>query len=684
MNASLTDVSGVLVATLIGVPVVVLPGYGLGAASGVLGFRDLAPGRRLLCAAFLGIGLLPFLDSALAALVGVPATALFSLAVAPAVFVLAARNLRGRIDGPACALMALWLCVIAYALIDIDTGVDLLQPIGVIDLVKHAALTRSIVESGVPPLDPFFARPERVSYYYYFYTLCALVDWLGGTWVDGRTAFAGLAFWTGIGLMGLFDRLLAASGLGRGVPAGRLRSACLLLLPAGGLDIILVLKMRLIEGVWVPVPEWLTEQVLWWPGSLIWVPHHVAAASAGWLGLLVLAEAADGERSGRAAEAASVAVAGIAFAACAGLSVWVCVGAVAAAGLWMALLLGERRWRDAGRLASAGLLGLILAAAYLRDVLANRDGSGRAIVFDVRAFPPLDGVFDEPVMSLVRLVALPLNYYLSFGVFAAGALLFWRLVPRSQAHGREAGRLLSVCAAAGLLVGGFLRSAILYNDLGWRAVLMAQIAAFVWSAVALARLATPAAAGASSAADLPGTIAGPYRLRLPAALAALLLAGYATSLYGLIEDRAYPGSGLRSVAFLNARADIDRDLRDAYRWAGAHLPRDLVLQQDPTARRVFDFGLYGRQQVAVADQDAMLFGAPAAAVAARLMAIGPMFRETLPAPELRRRAAEAGIGALVVTARDAAWADPGSWVWRAEAAYAGPLVRIVRVEDLDG
>ena len=684
MNASLSDASGVLVATLFGLPVVVLPGYALGSVSGVLGFRALAPGRRLLCAALLGIGLLPFLDSALAALVGVPATALISLAVSVAALVPAVRTPRSRVDRPACALMALWLGVVAYALIDIDTGAALLQPIGVIDLVKHAALTRSIVESGVPPLDPFFARPERVSYYYYFYTLCALVDWLGGALVDGRTAFAGLAFWTGIGLVGLIDRLLAASGLVRGASAGRVRAAVLLLLPAGGLDILLVLKMRLVDGIWVPVPEWLTEQVLWWPGSLVWVPHHVAAALAGWLGLLTLAEAADGERSGRAARAACVAVAGIAFAACAGLSVWVCIGAVASAGLWMALLVIEQRWRDAGRLAAAGLLGLMLAAPYLRDVLANRESAGQAIVFEIRAFRPLEGFFDEPVMSLVQFVTLPLNYYLGFGVFAAGALLFWRLVPRAEAHGREAGRLLGVCAAAGLLVGGFLRSAIIYNDLGWRGVLMAQIAALVWSAAALARLATPAAAGPALAAESRGTLPGPGRLRLPGALAALLLAGYGTSLYGLIEARAYPTSGSRSVAFLNTRADIDRELRGAYRWAGAHLPADLVLQQDPTARRVFDFGLYGRQQVAVADQDAKLFGAPEADVAARLTAVGPIFRETLSAPELRRRAAEAGIGALVVTAQDAAWADPGSWVWRAKAAYAGPLVRIVRVEDLDG
>lgn len=707
MNASLSDASGVLVATVIGVPVIVLPGYALGMASGVLGFRDLAPGRRLLCAALLGIGLLPFLDSALAALVGVPATALISLALAPATLVSMCRTPRGRIDRQACALMALWLAVLTYALIDFDTGETLHLPISVTDLVKHAGLTRSIVESGVPPLDPFFARSERVGYYFYFYTPCALVDWLGGTLVSARAAFAGVAFWTGIGLLGLIERVLAASGLVRGAPPGLVRAAVLLLVPAGSLDILLVLEARFGTGIWVPAPEWMNEQVVWWPASLVWVPHHVAGAMACWLGLLVLAEVADGDRPGRAAERGAVAVAGTAFAACAGLSVWVSIGAVTAAGLWMTTLGLRRRWRDAGRLAAAGLFGLALAAPYLLGLLANREGAGSAIVFEVRRFGPIEGMLDRPAMPLLRLALLPLNYYLCFGVFASGTILFWRSVVRSEAHAREAGRLLTVCAAAGLIVGGCLRSAIINNDLGWRVVLVAQIPAFVWTVAALARLggtierrATPVRGGAPSregqappspagrSEAVPGTAGTPaphpVRLRFPATIAALLVVGYVTSVYGFAGMRTYPTSGAPNVAFLGARPDIDRDLRAAYVWAGDHLPADMVLQQDPSVRRALGFGLYGRQQVAVADKDARLFGASAAAVEARLARVAPIFSGGLNLAELRRRAAEAGIGALVVTAQDAAWADPGSWVWRAKAAYAGPLVRIVRVEDLDG
>ncbi|MCX4198566.1 hypothetical protein OMR07_26285 [Methylobacterium organophilum] len=58
MNGTFSDACGVVVATLLGIPLVVLPGYALGRLTGILGFRALVPCDRLLCGALLGIGLL--------------------------------------------------------------------------------------------------------------------------------------------------------------------------------------------------------------------------------------------------------------------------------------------------------------------------------------------------------------------------------------------------------------------------------------------------------------------------------------------------------------------------------------------------------------------------------------------------------------------------------------------------
>ena len=390
----------------------------------------------------------------------------------------------------------------------------------------------------------------------------------------------------------------------------------------------------------------------------------MAGALAGWLGLLALAEVADRANPERRTEAAAVAAAGVAFASCAGLSVWVCLGVAGTAGIWLALLGFERRWRAAARLGAAGLLGTVLAAPYLLGLLSSRAGSGPAIRLAVRPFGPLEGIADEPVQSVLRTLLLPVNYAFALGAIAAGALLFWRLVPRREAHAREAGRLLTLCAVASLLIGAFLRSAILYNDLGWRVVLLAQVSALVWSASALVRISS-----------------GP-RIRLPAPIGPLLLLGYATTLYGFAGMRAYPAAGRADFAFLNSRPGIDRDLRAAYAWAGTHLPPDLVLQASPLAPRVFAFGLYGRQPVAVADRKAQLFGAGPDRVAARIADVAPIFGADLTAADVRRRAAAAGIGALVVTALDAAWSGPDAWISRVQPVYAGPRVRILRVEDI--
>ncbi|MBE7246937.1 MAG: hypothetical protein INR63_18495 [Actinomycetospora chiangmaiensis] len=665
MNGTLSDACGVLLAALLGVPLVLLPGYALGSITAVLDVRTLPPGQRFLSAALFGIALLPALDALLIQAAGVPAAALANAGLGLAALRPALRDWHHLRDRPALALGALWLGIVAYALIDLDTGTALHQPLTILDLVKHAALTRAIVEHGLPPVDPFFARSEHAGYYYYFYTLTAVVDWAGGRLVDGRAAFAGLAAWTGIALLGLLDRLLDATGLVRDVPPRLLRRAVLMLLPVGGLDILLVLLYRATAGLWLPIPEWLNEQNVNWPASLVWVPHHVAAALAGWLGLLALAELADREQPDRRAETAGILTAGTAFTACAGLSVWVCLGTAASAGIWLALLGFERRWRPLIRLAAAGLISLVLAAPYLLSVAANRFDAGSPIRFAIRRFGPLERLFDEPTLGLLEVVLLPVNYYVALGVFAGGALLFWRVVPRREAHAGEAGRLLTLCTAVSLLIGGFLCSAIVNNDLGTRVVLLAQIATFVWTTVALTRTAV-------------GT-----RLKFVGSLGALLILGYATTLYGLAGLRAYPAAHHPRFAFFNGRPDIDRALRAAYGWAGLHLPRDLVLQAAPSAPRVFDFGLYGEQPVAVADHEARLFGAAPGAVAARLAAVAPIFDADLTGLEVRRRAAEAGIGALVVTAADAPWTDPRSWVWRTRPAYADPRVRILRIEDLD-
>jgi hypothetical protein len=169
-------------------------------------------------------------------------------------------------------------------------------------------------------------------------------------------------------------------------------------------------------------------------------------------------------------------------------------------------------------------------------------------------------------------------------------------------------------------------------------------------------------------------------------MGALLVIGYAGTVYELVAIRAYPflAPNIIFVPQIALHPDLDAELASAYSWAGSHLPRDAILQHNPVAApRVLDFGLYGRNRVAVADSEATLYGASKAEVGARLAAIGPIFTTPLAAAQVRARAATQGIDVLVVSAADPIWSDGRGWVWSAPAVFASPRVRLIATRDLE-
>jgi hypothetical protein len=97
---------------------------------------------------------------------------------------------------------------------------------------------------------------------------------------------------------------------------------------------------------------------------------------------------------------------------------------------------------------------------------------------------------------------------------------------------------------------------------------------------------------------------------------------------------------------------------------------------------VFDFGLYGRNRVGVADSQATLFGASGTAVKARIAVLSPIFTTPMPAAEAAARARSQGVDILIAKATDPAWAARGSWVWATAPIYAAPMVRVVTVQSL--
>jgi hypothetical protein len=449
-----------------------------------------------------------------------------------------------------------------------------------------------------------------------------------------------------------------------GLPAsGNIVVALVALLLCGNLDIVATLAIGLANHVWPIEIEWWNEQVAPWTLSLLWVPHHILALVAGVFGLILIAE-----RPG----APSAIAGGMAFASCAGVSIWIGLGAALTAAFWLASLVLRKRYRLALTLVAAGCLAAILFVPEVLDILHGRADEGTPIALTIRAFAPVDGALAPGfARNVLRLVLLPLNYFFEFGIVAVGAVTYWwglRPSPRT-----EAARLLAFAAAAGLLLGTFTRSTLINNDLGWRVVLLPQLAFLIWTvAVILAY----GRGGKFQLAD---------SRRWPNAMGALLMIGYAGTAYQLVSIRAYPLLAPNTVLVpqIALHPELDAELASAYGWANSNLPRDAVLQHNPVAApRVLDFGLYGRNRVAVADAEATLYGASKAEVVARLAAIGPIFTTSLAVAQVQARAAAQGIDFLVVSSADPIWSAAGGWVWSAPVLFASPRVRLIAIRDL--
>ena len=666
MNYTLVDLMGLVLAMAGFAVLFVLPGAAIAHLTDAFGFRQERTGRAWMVALVAGYAVLPIADSLLSRVLGLSGALAVNGALALCGLQAVRRQGWPRPDRLAVLAGCIWLAVVAVAWVDLDTGSGLYPSLLALDIVKHASTVRALVEGGAaPPFDPFFLRQEPAGYYYFYYVLSALIERAGAGWIDSRTAVGGQVFWTGIATVGLIRLVQERAGLARAASLPVLLGLMLV----AGLQIIPILGTGLGGGLWLGQIDWWGEQVTSWPMSMLWVPHHLAALIACWVGFLMLADGAVRDRHALTRhDAVPVAVAGMAFASAAGLSVWVALGGAITVLLWGAALVLERRTGALVPIAAAGAVSLFTASFHLADLIQYRAYGSAPVALTVRSFFYTDQFFaDGPLRYLARLLALPANYLIGFGLFFVGAWLFWRR--RGDRAGNEVARLVALSAVVGLLLATFAKSTIVNNDLAWRVVLFAQLAALLWTASALF----------GDAPALPFS----HRLRRASPLivmtAVLGLAGVAYDLIGL---RAFHALGLGGEPGMRRDAGLDRELRAAYTWLDGNVARSTVVQHNPDAERALAYGLYGRFRVAVSDRhNARLFGAPDAAIARRHGDLVPVFASPMSAEEARRRLAGHHVDIAVVTAADPAWKDRASWVWSLPALYESARVRLVPVPE---
>ena len=675
MNFALIDTGELLAAVFAGGIVVVAPGYAL---ARLFRFSPDAGPPDALAGILVGLGLLPVIDSLAVRFCGLGAALALTLSVAAVGVALAVRAGRmSRPSGLALAIVGAWLAVVIFEWIDFDVGGKLYQPLTIFDTVKHAATAQAIFDSGAPPRDAFFSRPERSSYYYFFYTPAALVLRITGGLVDAKAAVGGLVFWVGLGAFALVRSVLTRLG----VDAAITRRTLLIIgvMAAGGLDILAVLYFAWTRSFWLADPlQWNAMQVGAWFEDIIWVPHHVSALIAGTLGLMALTGAASDRLGARSQPAAAVAFfAGICFASSFGLSVWVTLGFVVTIAVWGLLLLVEKRWRLAALIAASGVIALALALPQMLDLKAGRaDGGPAPVALAVRTFVPVHVYLpDGPLQDIADVLCLPINYGFEFGVLLLGSLAYWLQRRRQGAPFSEFERVLTIATISCLLVGAFLRSTLFNNDLGWRILLLPLLGGTVWTIAALHRLGETAVGEAPHASPRP---------QMQPAIYALAAIGWATVFYTATLMRAYPFITINPAArFMAADPATALDLRVAVDWASEHLRPSAVLQENPTAKRTFALGLYGRNPIGVADTFSSLYGADPRQVLARIDVLRPIFEVSLAQSDIARRASSAGVDELVVTAADPVWMRPDSFVWRQAPIYASPRVRIFPIATME-
>ena len=650
MHFFFQDLTSLAAATPLALLLIVMPGFGLArflAQSGVVG--DDAEARTC-WGLILGSALLPAVDALLVRWLGFSAMLVLHLGLA---FYGASAAIDGarRVPHRWWAAVAFGWLAVAWANVDFDWNGRLYQSQYVVDTVKHAAVVGSLARFGIPLHDPFFARAGPSGYYYYFYIAPALIHWIAGALVDSRAAFAAASFATLLAfpaMLFLVGREAALIGEG-----GRRRFVAILLLLCclSGFDLLPGLWIALHFGHVLADLDWWSEEIRWTLSSILFEPHHMTAVIAVFAGCLLLCVR---ERASLPMRAVA---AGLAFATAFGCSVWIVVGAAPVLALWWlwerARVGSDSMWP----LPLAATVALVVSIPQLLDITRGRAPSGPPLAFFVRPVGPVRVLPHGIGEWIAHIAVLPAGYLIEFGIFALGAAAFLTRGRLAQSRATPIGRLLLISAPTALLLVTFVRSSVMLNDFGWRAVWLAQLPALLWTASVMSERREPL-------------------LRSPAWSAAFAL-GLAAAVWDMAGMRLscpdyFPG-------FVNTHPAADFDARAAYRWIDENVPASVLVQHDPVAAaRAMDFGLYSDRPVPVADGDARLFGAAEPAVSARIGLLAPIFEHPMTSAELRQRAAAAGVGGILLTSADPLWQSGGPpSEWTCEYRSANSCVMLV-------
>ncbi len=436
---------------------------------------------------------------------------------------------------------------------------------------------------------------------------------------------------------------------------------------------------------------WDSNQVTSWMGSLLWVPHHVASLTACMAGLLALSTV--DEDNPLRPRAWAAAIAGLAFASAAGLSVYVTFTFAVFAVCWALQTLRQKKIKTFATYVATAAFSLLLSAPYLLDLLSNQAATGlgsapggaRFAFFAIRdcsdALLLLRslGIHNAWLLNLAKLPVLLIVYVLEFGFFALIMLLNLHRdrrdpVPLSRQR-RMAWMMFVVC----LLTMSIAKSdATSQNDLGYRGMLVVQFVLLIWSAPlvhdAFFRRSTGAPVGPG-----PGWI--------KSLLTFTLVLGVAGTMYQLVALRVYApladaGRWARSETFLGDPGFGARTywMREGFSRLNGLTSSSMSAQYNPVRDEVLIAHLYSTRQAIMGDAFCESgFGGNLQNCRKAFPRMASAFNSPSAARglDLDRFCDDFRVDVLVATDVDPVWQDKSSWVWARPSLLSNPSLRAI-------
>lgn len=613
VNFMLQDILSTLLGFILFPLVLIVPGYAIGWWLDLFDFRRRLLHSRLALSLLLSFAVSPILFYLSTSLFSYVGTSIMVFALA---FLCVGMILRDKPAFPsvrnkamiwviACA--GVWIVFALFSLVDIQWGEELYYGVAGFDHATRISIVDAMARTGVPPINPSYypGQPVKLSFLYFFwYILGGFIDFIGGSAVDARGAFFASAIWCGLGLMAVISFYLRLRSKEKRWDVWALALTAIGLLTVTGLDIFpAILAMSNLHAPIPDVEHW-NEQVSAWMSSLLWVPHHVAALVAGLVAVMLLL-AMQGQTRKR--QFVLMAVAGAAFASAFGLSIWVTFVFVLFWGLWLIRNLFDTTTRSfVFPMVFAGGIALLLSAVFLAGIFsglgsASGAGGGHPIILDIRSFIFVDIVAGESpriIQTILRLLFLPVNYFLEFGFYFFIPLIWFRQRRKELSSTQNLVELFLL--GSSFFVGTFLRSTLIENnDLGWRSWLPGQFILLIWGVDVLASFKT----------NVPK--------RTQANLIFLAIFGVLSTLLNVGLLRFEPILAGSEFGARNLSA------RKAYTIILQTLPADIVVQYNPSSYVNRPAGLYGMRQSAISDRTA--YGISTEIFLERVAAVGIIF-----------------------------------------------------------